>query len=156
MALTYKDVEEVITEFKEEGHSDEEIVVILYSMYQDDLFGEEELENILKIIGYELTEEFKKLSEDEKKTKGLESINIADKMDNNFNEEIEILLFATNSSWYRENKKYHTVVLTKEAPEYVFKSYLNFLNQELEEKYITKNAYYTILNKTTAMFMNHK
>lgn len=64
---------EMVKELKEShGMDDQMILITLYAMYQDDKITEDELKNLIGSMGYEFTEEFAKLSDDEKKSQSLE------------------------------------------------------------------------------------
>ena len=54
----------------DEGETEEDIVGALYVMYQNDDINLEELEKLIGLLGYEFTEEFKNMSDEDKKTKG--------------------------------------------------------------------------------------
>ena len=56
----------------EENITDDELVGILYLMFQDDKISLEELEALLDKLGYEFTEEFKNMSPEDQKVKGYE------------------------------------------------------------------------------------
>ena len=70
--MTLREAKQVIDEFLAQGEQEEDIVSALYIMYQDDDISLEELEKLIGILGYEFTEEFKNMSDEDKKTKGLE------------------------------------------------------------------------------------
>ncbi len=57
---------------KEEGWTEEDIVRAAYSMYQDGSLNLEELRAMVQALGWEFTEEFEEMSEEDKKTKGVE------------------------------------------------------------------------------------
>ena len=69
--MTLKEAKQVIDEFLAQGESEENIVGALYVMYQEDDISLEELEKLIGILGYEFTEEFKNMSDEDKKKKGL-------------------------------------------------------------------------------------
>ena len=70
--MTLREAKQVIDEFLAQGEKEEDIVGALYVMYQEDDINLEELEKLIGILGYEFTEEFKNMSEEDKKTKGYE------------------------------------------------------------------------------------
>lgn len=70
--MTLKEAKQVIDEYLAQGEKEEDIVSALYIMYQDDDLTLEELEKLIGILGYEFTEEFKNMSDEDKKTKGVE------------------------------------------------------------------------------------
>ena len=66
-----KDAEEFFNNLKRNGMTDDEILAILYKMFQDDKISLDALEALCAVLGYELTEEFKKMSMEDKKTQGV-------------------------------------------------------------------------------------
>lgn len=69
--LSDDDFIKVINKLREEGNSDEDIVIGMYRLYQHNEITFEQLEAFVKAVGWEITEEFKNMSEKDKKTKGL-------------------------------------------------------------------------------------
>lgn len=72
--MTVEEAKKAFEELKAQGETDDDILKVLYVMYQNDQFGLEELESFVNILGYEFTDEFKAMSDEDKKTKGLEAI----------------------------------------------------------------------------------
>lgn len=72
--MTVEEAKKAIEEFRAQGDTDEDIVGIFYMMFCDDKLSLEEFEDLLDLMDYELTEEFKAMTEEEKKTKGWEEI----------------------------------------------------------------------------------
>jgi hypothetical protein len=70
--MTVEEARSSFEKFKKEGMSEDEILAVLYLMYQDDKLTEGQLSDLVRILGYELTEEFLNMSEEDKKTKGYE------------------------------------------------------------------------------------
>ena len=70
--MTLKEAKQVIDEYLAQGETEEDIVGALYVMYQEDDINLEELEQLIGLLGYEFTEEFKNMSDEDKKTKGVE------------------------------------------------------------------------------------
>ena len=66
-----KDAEEFFNNLKRNGMTDDEILAILYKMFQDDKISLDALEALCAVLGYELTEEFKNMSMEDKKTQGV-------------------------------------------------------------------------------------
>lgn len=62
----------MITELKEEGLPDEAIVAGFYQLFIDEKITLSDLEYLMNQLGWELTDEFKKLSPEDQKTKGWE------------------------------------------------------------------------------------
>lgn len=72
--MTIDEAREALEDLKKEGNSDEDILKILYVMYQDDNITLSDLRAFTELLGYEFTEEFEAMSEEDKKTKGVEII----------------------------------------------------------------------------------
>lgn len=70
--MTVDEAKKAFDELKAQGETDDDILKVLYSMYQDDKFTLDELESFVNILGYEFTDEFKAMSDEDKKTKGVE------------------------------------------------------------------------------------
>ncbi len=68
--MTREDAQKAFEEFKTQGKTDEELAAMLYMMFQDEKINLEELEILLDVLGWKLTEEFKALSPEEQKNKG--------------------------------------------------------------------------------------
>ena len=66
-----KDAEEFFNNLKRNGMTDDEILAILYKMFQDDKISLDALEALCAVLGYELTKEFKNMSMEDKKTQGV-------------------------------------------------------------------------------------
>ncbi len=72
--MTVEEAKKAFEELKAQGETEDDILKVLYVMYQNDQFGVEELESFVNILGYEFTDEFKAMSDEDKKTKGLEYV----------------------------------------------------------------------------------
>ena len=72
--MTVEEAKKAIEEFRAQGDTDEDIVGIFYMMFCDDKLSLEEFEDLLDLMDYELTEEFKAMSDEDKKTKGWSEI----------------------------------------------------------------------------------
>ena len=68
--MTLKEAKQVLNEYLAKGESEEDLVGALYVMYQNDDINLEELEKLIGLLGYQFTEEFKAMSDKDKKTKG--------------------------------------------------------------------------------------
>lgn len=68
--MTPQEAKKFLDEQKAQGHSDEEILAVLYSMFIDDSINIDQLEALVGAMGYRLTEEFKNMSPEDQKTKG--------------------------------------------------------------------------------------
>ncbi len=69
--MTVEEAKKAFEELKAQGETDNDILVVLYQMYQEDDFSLEELESFANILGYEFSDEFKAMSDEDKKTKGV-------------------------------------------------------------------------------------
>jgi hypothetical protein len=58
--MTKDEAIDVIEQLRKEGYSYEDILTICYQMYQDGKLSLSGLENMAKLCGYELTDNFKK------------------------------------------------------------------------------------------------
>ena len=72
--MTIKEVQEAFEELRKDGQDDEDILAILYLMFQDDKIDINELSDLVQVLGYELTPEFLAMSPEDQKTKGYEEI----------------------------------------------------------------------------------
>ena len=69
--MELKELQDALSELKSQGMSEEDILGSLYTMFIEDKIDANQLEAIADEMGYQLSEEFKKLSDEEKKTFGL-------------------------------------------------------------------------------------
>ena len=72
--MTVDELKKAIAIIKKEGHSDEEILYSFYRMYQDDKLTLTELDLVVNVMGYHLTNEFLNMSDKDKKTKGIKKV----------------------------------------------------------------------------------
>ena len=70
--MTVKEGRKMVEELRKEGLSDENIVAGFYQLFIDDVINIDQLGDLVKLVGWEITEEFKKLSPEEQKTMGWE------------------------------------------------------------------------------------
>ena len=73
--MTVEELKQAIKQVKTQGYSDEEILGGFYRMYQNNEISLDELDGIVNLMGYHLTDEFLKMSNEEKKTQGVRRIN---------------------------------------------------------------------------------
>jgi hypothetical protein len=66
-----EEAKQAIDAMKEQGKSDEELLFALYGMFQNDKIDVNELGDLVQLVGYELTDEFKNMSPDQQKTQGI-------------------------------------------------------------------------------------
>lgn len=72
--MTIKEVQNAIKTLKDDGKTEDEILYAFYRMYQKDEINFDQLEALVNELGYEITDEFRNMSEEDKKTKGYEDI----------------------------------------------------------------------------------
>lgn len=70
--MTLDEGKKAIEQLKAEGHSEEEILGAFYKMFQNDELSYDELDGIVNLMGYHLTDEFKNMSPEDQKKKGYE------------------------------------------------------------------------------------
>lgn len=70
--MTLEEGKKAIEQLKAEGHSEEEILGAFYKMFQNDKLTLEELDGMVNLMGYHLTDDFKAMSPEDQKTKGYE------------------------------------------------------------------------------------
>ena len=70
--MTEQEVLEAIEELKQQGFSEDEFLLVFYTMFQNDDINLEQLAYLVDLFGYELTEEFLAMSPEDQKTKGYE------------------------------------------------------------------------------------
>lgn len=69
--MTLEELKEVFDGLKGEGYEEKDILGILYLMYADGKMPLEDLRTMTETLGYEFTEEFEAMSEEDKKKNGL-------------------------------------------------------------------------------------
>lgn len=70
--MTAEEAKKAFDELKAQGNTEQDILGVLYLMFQDDKLTVEELGNLAKVLGYDLTDEFLAMSPEDQKTKGWE------------------------------------------------------------------------------------
>ncbi len=108
--MTEKEVQEAFEEMRKQGATDDDILGTLYMMYQDNKLNTNQLREMIDILGYEFTEDFEAMSEEDKHTKGYEFEDDEDVEDYNK----KIYTFDNN---YRALNKYvmdHTIKMCNE------------------------------------------
>lgn len=68
--MTVEEAKKMIEELKAQGNSEEDIVSGFYMMFCDGDIDVNELGDLVQLVGYELTEEFKNMSLEDQKKKG--------------------------------------------------------------------------------------
>lgn len=70
--ITIEEAKKAMDEMMAQGTSEDDMLGILYLMFQDDKISFDELEALVDALGYEITEEFRNMSPEDQKTKGYE------------------------------------------------------------------------------------
>lgn len=68
--MTVDEAKESFEELKKQGATKEDILGTLYYMFGKDELSFNEFEALANVLGYEITDEFKALSDEDKKIKG--------------------------------------------------------------------------------------
>ena len=68
--MTVQEGKDMIEELKASGWNEEEIVAGFYQLFTEDEININELGDLVGLVGYELSEEFKAMSPEDQKTKG--------------------------------------------------------------------------------------
>ena len=70
--MTIDDAKQALEKLKNAGESEEDILKVLYLMYVDGKMDLSDLRTFTELLGYEFTEDFEKMPEEDKKRNGLE------------------------------------------------------------------------------------
>lgn len=87
--MTIDEAKKAFDEMKAQGADDNAILGTLYRMFQDDKIDVEQLGALVNVLGYELTDEFKKMTPEDQKTKGWEADDESEKAEGVTDEEVE-------------------------------------------------------------------
>lgn len=68
--MTVQEGKQMIEELKAQGATEEEIVSGFYGLFVEDEIDINELGDLVQLVGYELSDEFKNMSPEDQKTKG--------------------------------------------------------------------------------------
>ena len=72
--MTIEEAKKGFDELKAQGMTEDEMVSVLYLMFQDDAIDLKQFGELVKVLGYELSEEFLAMSPEDQKTKGWEEV----------------------------------------------------------------------------------
>lgn len=75
--MTIDEAKHALEELKKQGNDEETILKVLYLMYADGKMDLDDLRTLTGLLGYEFTDEFEAMSEEDKKTKGLSDVDEA-------------------------------------------------------------------------------
>lgn len=70
--MTLEEAKAAIEDLKAQGETEDDILKVLYLMFTKGEYDVETLRALIGILGYEFTDEFEAMSDDDKKTKGWE------------------------------------------------------------------------------------
>lgn len=77
--MTIQEAKQAMDEMKaQNNYDDEDLLGILYLMFQNDELTFDELEALVDALGYEITEEFRNMSPEDQKTKGFKETGTED------------------------------------------------------------------------------
>lgn len=71
--MTVDEAKKAIEQLKAEGNDENAILGAFYKMFQDDKLTMEQFEAMVNLMGYHLTDEFKAMSPEDQKVKGIEA-----------------------------------------------------------------------------------
>lgn len=99
--MTYEEAKAAIEDLKAQGESEDDILKVLYLMFTKGEFDVETLRALIGTMGYEFTEEFEAMSEEDKKTKGWAQNDQEAVSNNNENESTDNIKVtpSRNDSW---------------------------------------------------------
>ncbi len=72
--MNIKEAKEAIKKLKDQGLTDEQLLIAWHSMFVDDKLTIDELEMLCLLLGYKFTDKFKKMSPKDQKTKDIEFV----------------------------------------------------------------------------------
>lgn len=68
--MTKQELDNMVNQFKSEGNSEDDILAGFYKLFTEDKLTVEELEGIVNLMGYQLSDVFKNASDEDKKKIG--------------------------------------------------------------------------------------
>ena len=72
--MTPEELNKAVEAMKADGATEEDMLGAFYKMFQEDKITFEGLEALVEGIGYHITDEFRAMSEEDRKTKGYEEV----------------------------------------------------------------------------------
>lgn len=72
--MTVEEAKKAFEELRAQGQSDEEILAGMYLMFVDGEMEVDDLEKLAGVLGYEFSDDFKKMSTEEKKAQGYRTV----------------------------------------------------------------------------------
>lgn len=85
--MTIDEAKKTFDEMKAQGATEDEILGTLYLLFQKEDLDLNQLESLINVLGYELTESFKAMTPEDQKTKGFETTD--EKAENVSSEDVE-------------------------------------------------------------------
>ena len=76
--MTVDEARDAIQELKAQGLNDEGIAASLYQMYKEDKLDLDQFGSLVKIVGYDLSDEFMAMSDEEKKNQEVGEFGMSD------------------------------------------------------------------------------
>lgn len=68
--MTLEEAKEAIEDLRAKGETDEDMLKVFYAMFLDNKLSTDDLRILAGLVGYEFTEEFDSLSDEEKRQSG--------------------------------------------------------------------------------------
>lgn len=68
--MTLEEAKEAIEDLRAKGETDEDMLKVFYAMFLDNKLSTDDLRILAGLVGYEFTEEFDSLSDEEKRQRG--------------------------------------------------------------------------------------
>lgn len=72
--MTPEELKKAVEAMKADGATEEDMLGTFYKMFQEDKISFEGLEALVEGIGYHITDEFRAMSDEDRKTKGYEEV----------------------------------------------------------------------------------
>ena len=127
--MTLKEAQEAIQKLRNQGETDETMLATFYQMFIDDVINIDELSDLCQLINYELTDEFRKMSIEDQKTKGWKEVDEEDQKvdsqeeDDGFDEAIDEFADGLINLYKRlgklKNDKISLEIATRVADEFL-------------------------------------
>lgn len=101
--MTVEEAKKAIDGLKADGLTEEEIVVVFHDMYRNNKITAEEFGELVELVGYELTEEFYNMSEEERKECLYDEVDDVDHNEPTEKIKNNELFYADNDDNYEKN-----------------------------------------------------
>ena len=152
--MTLKEAQEAIQKLRNQGETDETMLATFYQMFIDDVINIDELSDLCQLINYELTDEFRKMSIEDQKTKGWKEVDEEDQKvdsqeeDDGFDEAIDEFADGLINLYKRlgklKNDKISLEIATRVADEFLCQNphlneYKNIEYDEYDDVFVFHN-----------------